>query len=127
MNRVLVALPILAVLVAASWPASRAEGSAPALCDRMTPARLLENPGLASEWAEALRSGDAQAIARVRGMFDEIRGAHGCRGAAALPPPPASAAPRSAAPRLPPGHPPIGPDAGPVGPFRFEAPGVVTI
>jgi hypothetical protein len=120
MNRVLVALPLAAVLVAAAWPASRAQGFPPGVCEQMTTARMLENPGLASEYAQALRSGDAAEIARVHGLLEHIRTAHGCAGEAALP----EAAP---APRLPPGHPPIAPGERPSGAIRPDGPGVVTI
>ncbi|HET8539073.1 MAG TPA: hypothetical protein VFL83_04310 [Anaeromyxobacter sp.] len=120
MNRVLVALPLVAVLVAAIWPASPAQGAAPDVCEQMTAARLLEDPGLASAWADALRSGDADEIERVKALFAHIRSAHGCGGEIALP----EAAP---APRLPPGHPPIAPGERPAGAVRFEEPGVVTI
>ncbi len=121
MNRALVALPLVAVLVAAAWPSTRAAPAvSPDLCEQMTPARLLEYPGLASAYAQALRSGDAAEVARVRAMFEQIRSAHGCGGEVALP----EAAPE---PRLPPGHPPIAPGERPPGSVRFEGPGVVTI
>ncbi|HEX9049524.1 MAG TPA: hypothetical protein VF841_03240 [Anaeromyxobacter sp.] len=121
MNRALVVLPLAAVLVAAALPSSRAQqASAPAVCDQLTPSRLLENPALAEEYASALRSGDASEIARVRAMFDQIRSAHGCSGPAAAP----DAAP---APRLPPGHPPITPGERPPVAVGFEGPGTVTI
>ncbi len=121
MNRALVALPLVAVLVAAAWPTTRAEPAAsPSVCEQMTPARLLENPALADEYAQALRSGDASEVARVRAMFEQIRSAHGCTGDVALP----DAAP---VPRLPPGHPPIAPGERPEGSVRFEERGAVTI
>lgn len=120
MNRALAVLPLAAVLVAAAWPASRAEGTSPGVCDQLTPARLLESPALAGAWAEALRSGDAGEVARVQAMAERIRTAHGCAGDVALPSAPG-------APRLPPGHPPIGPGERPDGPPSFEGPGVVTI
>ena len=121
MYRALVALPLLAVVAAAAWPSARAEPApAPAVCEQMTPGRLLQNPVLADEYAQALRSGDSGEIARVRAMFDQIRSAHGCTGDAALP----DAAPE---PRLPPGHPPISPDQRPEGLVRFEERGIVTI
>ncbi len=121
MNRALVVLPLAAVLVAAALPASRAQqSSSPRVCEQLTPARLLENPAMAEEYAAALKSGDADEIARVRGMFDQIRSAHGCSGTAAMP----DAAP---APRLPPGHPAITPGEHPPVAVGFEGPGVVTI
>lgn len=132
MNRVLVALPLAAVLLAAVWPASEAQGAAAGVCEQMTQARLLENPSLASAYADALRSGDAAEVARVREVFEQIRSAHGCGGEATLPEAP-EAAPAlppghpPIAPRLPPGHPPIAPGERPEGALRFEGPGVVTI
>lgn len=126
MNRALVILPLAAVLVAAAWPASPAQpaarGDAPSLCEQMTQAKLLENPGLASEWNQAIRSGDAAEIARMKDLFAKIRSAHGCDGEVALP---ETQAP--AAPRLPPGHPPIAPGERPPHGMSFEAPAVVTI
>ncbi len=124
MNRALVVLPLAAVLVAAAWPASpsqgAARGGASAVCEQLTAAKLLENPGLASEWAGALRSGDADEIARVKALFGQIRSAHGCGGDLALP----DTAP---APALPPGHPPVAPGERPPQDVTFEGPGVVTI
>ncbi len=122
MNRALVALPIVAVLVAAAWPSTRAQpASSPGgVCEQMTPSRLLENPALADAYAQALRSGDAAEVARVRAEFEQIRSAHGCAGEVTMP----DAAP---APRLPPGHPPIAPGQRPEGAVRFEERGVVTI
>ncbi len=120
MNRALVALPLVAVLVAAVWPSARAEPPASSVCEQMTPARLLQNPALADEYAQALRSGDADEVARVRAMFDQIRSAHGCSGDAAMPD-------EAPAPRLPPGHPPIAPGERPGGSVRFEERGNVTI
>ncbi len=119
MNRALVILPLAAVLVAAAWPASPAQqASSPSICDQLTPSRLLENPALAEEYAKALKSGDQDEIARVRGMFDQIRSAHGCSGPATS----------DAAPRLPPGHPPITPGEHPPVSIGFDdGPAVVTI
>jgi len=118
MKRAALAVPIAALLVAVAWPVAhggRAEGG---VCALMTPARMLENPGLAQEYAEALRSGEASELARVEAILRHIRAVHGCEGEVALP----------AAPTLPPGHPPI--DGGRRTPARapsFEAPGIVTI
>jgi hypothetical protein len=137
MNRVLVALPLAAVLVAAAWPAADAAGAqapqgAPAVCEQMTPARMLENPALASEWSQALRSGDAAQIARMKALFGQIRSAHGCGGEVAIPSAPQSGAELppghpQVSPRLPPGHPPIAPGERPAGAMRFEEQGIVTI
>lgn len=122
MNRALVALPLVAVVVAAAWPSTRAaQPSSPGVCEQMTPARLLEQPGLADAYARALKSGDAAEIARVRAMFEQIRSAHGCGGDGGAVP---DAAP---APRLPPGHPPIAPGERPPSAVRFDDAGVVTI
>ncbi len=128
MNRAFVVLPLAAVLVAAAWPASPAQrASAPGVCEQMTPSRLLENPTLASAYADALRSGDQAEVARVQALFERIRSAHGCGGAVAMPD---SASPEpapDAAPRLPPGHPPISPGQHPPVAAQFDGPGIVTI
>ncbi len=121
MNRVLVALPLVAVLAAAAWPPTRAEpAAAPGVCEQMTATRLLQEPTLASAYAEALRTGDQGELAHVRAMISQIRSAHGCAGDVALP----DSAPT---PRLPPGHPPIAPGERPPTSVRFEDPGTVTI
>jgi hypothetical protein len=102
MKRAVLALPVLAALAAFVVPAAlSASSSEVGVCELMTPARMLEHPGLAHELAQALRSGDAAEVARVRAMLREIRTAHGCEGEIALP-----EAPREE-PALPPGHPPI--------------------
>jgi hypothetical protein len=75
----------------------------------MTPARMLENPALAEEWAAALRSSEPDEIGRVREMIAQIRAAHGCTGELAMP------APGDAPGGLPPGHPPVGERALPRG------------
>jgi hypothetical protein len=121
MNRVLVALPIAAVLAALVWPVSKAEGGdAPGVCEQMTAERMLTNPGLASEYEHAMQSGDADEVARVKALLDQIRAAHGCGGEVALP-----AAPP--APRLPPGHPPIGRGERPAAFVHFDDQAIVTI
>ena len=123
MNRVLVALPIVAVLVAAAWPSTRGAQAAPqGVCAQMTMAKLLESPALADEFAKALRSGDVEEIARVRAMFEQIRSVHGCGDAGQQ-----DAQDAAPAPRLPPGHPPIAPGERPAGSVQFEEPGAVTI
>ena len=71
----LFALPLAIALTAMVWPIAR-HGDA-GVCALMTPARMLENPDLASELARALRSGDADEVARVRGKLQEIRAVHG--------------------------------------------------
>jgi hypothetical protein len=115
----LFALPLSVALVAVVWPIAQRGGDR--VCEHMTPARMLEDPDLASDYAQALRSGDADEVARVRARLEEIRAVHGCDGSVALP----SRAPRGA-PALPPGHPPVGGDAGRRTPL-FEAPGTVSI
>ncbi len=125
MKRAVLALSIAAVLTAIAWPAARGLTVEKGVCELMTPARMLENPKLASEYADALRSGDADEVARVRSLFQEIRAAHGCGGEVVLP-----AAPHGET-ALPPGHPPID---GMPGTYRgtprtpiFEAPSTLTI
>lgn len=120
MKRVLFfALPLALMLAAMVWPIAR--DRAGGVCELMTPARMLENPGIASEYAQALRSGDVAEIARVRSMLEEIRAVHGCEGEVALP----SRAP-DVARDLPPGHPPVGGEAAPRWP-TFDAPGTISI
>jgi hypothetical protein len=114
MKRAPLVLFAAALLVALALPVSQAIGAAsglrePALCRHMTPARMLENPALAEEWAAALRSAEPDEIARVRAMIAQIRAAHGCTGELALP------APADAPGGLPPGHPPVGERALPRG------------
>lgn len=110
----LLALPLAAAVAVMTWPIAQ-RGDAD-LCEIMTPARMLEDPELASEYAQALRSGDAGEVARVRSRIREIRALHGCEGEVALP----SRAPEA----LPPGHPPVGGDARP---SWFEEPGPLVI
>jgi hypothetical protein len=126
---------VLALGIAFAWPISQAVGAAataaePPVCRDMTTARMLENPALAEEWAQALRSAEPTEIARMRALFAEIRAAHGCGSA------PASHSPRHEGAVLPPGHPPVGDGALPPGhpPIPsspraplFEAPAVLTI
>jgi hypothetical protein len=138
MKRAPLVLFVAALLLAVAWPVSQAIGAAsglrePGICRHMTPARMLENPALAEEWAAAIRSAAPGELARVRAMIAEIRAAHGCTGEMAMP------APAGEPGGLPPGHPPVGERALPEGhpPIRsapstprtplFEAPAVVTI
>lgn len=115
MKRAPVVLFLAAILVALAWPVSEAIGAAAgrerAVCREMTPARMLENPAVAQEWADALRSAQPGEVARVRAMIDEILAAHGCArgpdesqqaGSSG------SEAPAREPGRLPPGHPPVG-------------------
>ncbi|HEX9399195.1 MAG TPA: hypothetical protein VF912_03705 [Anaeromyxobacter sp.] len=134
MKRVSLALFTLGLLLVTAWPVSQAIGAgavAPesALCQHMTPAKMLEHPALAHEWAQALRSSQPDEIARIEALLAEIRAAHGCKGEIAMPAPAPteSALPPGHPPvreerQLPPGHPPI-----PSGVPLFEAPAVYTI
>jgi hypothetical protein len=96
----------------------------------MTPARMLQNPELAHEWAEALRSSRPTEIERVKALLERIRAVHGCDGELAMPDgsfglPPGHPPVPGADPRLPPGHPPIPSAPGLL--QGFAEPGVVTI
>lgn len=126
MKRAALVLPIALVLVAVAWPLARAVDGETGVCALMTPAKMLEHPALAHEYAMALRSGEPAEVERVAAILRDIRSAHGCEGEVALP-----VLPPVAAPRLPPGHPPVGRRAigdpwVPSAPL-FEAPGTVTI
>ena len=124
MKHVVLALPVVAVLTAVALPGAPGHSAEPGVCDQMTPSRMLENPGFAHAYAQALRSGDAGEVQRVVAMLREIRAAHGCDGEIALPTVPS--APQSA-PALPPGHPPIDVPHAPSSAPIIEAPGTVTI
>ena len=80
MKHVVLALPVVAVLTAVALPGAPGHSAEPGVCDQMTPSRMLENPGLAHAYAQALRSGDAGEVQRVVAMLREIRAAHGCDG-----------------------------------------------
>jgi hypothetical protein len=121
MKRAVLVLPFLALALAITWPATRDRSASAGLCDVMTPARMLEDPGLAHDFAQALRSGDETEVARVRTLFERIRAAHGCEGEVALP----THAP-DAASDLPPGHPPVDGRRIPR-PHLFEAPATLAI
>ena len=95
----------------------------------MTPSKMLENPALAHEWAQALRSSQPDELARMKAMIGEIRAAHGCRGEVAMPAPGAA---RLGAAARPSAHPsgaaaPVRAPAIPSGVPLFEAPAVFTI
>ena len=128
MKRAVLAVFVLSVLAGVVWPVVRSAEAEPAdegLCGALSATRLLEQPALADLYAEALRSGDASEVGRFTRMLREIRSAHGCEGDLSLPDAP------HAAPRLPPGHPPVGhpsPREGGREPAaRFEPPSTVTI
>ncbi len=125
MKRAALVLSIAVVMTAVAWPAARGVPAEAGVCDLMTPARMLENPRLAAEYAAALRSGEAGEVARVEALLAEIRAAHGCSGDVALPASP------HVEPRLPHGHPSIDEVPGmlrgtPRTPI-FEAPATLTI
>jgi hypothetical protein len=101
MNRVVLIFFAAAALFALGWAAGRGGKSEAGVCALMTAEKLLENPGIAREYDEAVRSGDGDELGRVARMLRDIRAAHGCGGEVVLP-----AAPR-AEPALPPGHPPV--------------------
>lgn len=124
-------LPVAALLVLAGpmWRGAGAAGKG--LCADMTPARMLENPELAHEWAEALRSSRPTEIERIKALLEHIRAVHGCDGQLAMPEGPSGLPPGhppmpDADPRLlPPGHPPIPSAPGLL--HRFGEPDIVTI
>jgi hypothetical protein len=117
------------------------------VCENMTSAKLLADPDVLASYRRALEAGEAGAIGHLDALVDHLRGAYGCDGAAEGAP-----GPVPAAPRLPPGHPPIPGHGSSAVPFpghppirggapfpghppvggrpaapMFEAPGVVTI
>ena len=123
MKHVVLALPVAAVLAAAALPGSPGHRAEPGVCDLMTPSKMLENPNLAHEYAQALRSGDAGEVHRIETLLGQIRAAHGCEGEVALPATP----PAQSTPALPPGHPPVDGPRTPASAPIIEAPGTVTI
>lgn len=122
MRRAIVPFILAATLGTVAWPAARS-GDAEDVCARVTDERLLEEPAIAQQWAAALRSGDADAIAWMEHALREIRAAHGCGGDAA-----SSGLPDRS--DLPAGHPPVGRPLDGRGMLRaplFGAPEAVTI
>ncbi len=130
MTRAPLALLVVALVTIMAWPVSQAIGEVsgvrePAVCRHITAARMLEEPALAEQWAEAVRSAEPEAIARVQALIADLRAVHGCAREPTMP-----------APRLPPGHPPI-PAPGVLPPGHppipssqvplFEPPAVLTI
>lgn len=71
------------------------------VCHNMTSAKLLEDPALARALRHAFETGDPEPLHDLDALVGQMRARYGCDGALA--------APRPAQPRLPPGHPPIGP------------------
>jgi hypothetical protein len=77
------------------------------VCRNMTSAKLLEDPVVAGELRRALEAGDATALGALDALVEGMRSEYGCAGAA-------HGRADRVPPRLPPGHPPIGPgDASP--------------
>ncbi len=129
MKRAALALSTVILVIAMAWPVSQTIGAVagsrePPFCRLMTPARMLEDPVLAEEWAQALRSAEPQAIAHVRALIAEIRAAHGCTDELTAPAPVLPPGHARDPDALPPGHPPI--PSSPRTPL-FEAPAVLTI
>jgi hypothetical protein len=106
MNRVVLTVFVGVALFALGWGAARGGRAEAGVCSLLTPEKLLEHPGLAEEYAAALRSGDADELGRVEHAMREIRSVHGCKGEFAMPAAPAGT-PGAGTPALPPGHPPI--------------------
>jgi hypothetical protein len=125
MKRVVLSVSIAAALAALVWSTARGRGGGEGLCALLTPAKLLENPALAEEYAGALRSGDAGEVVRVEHMLRDIRSVHGCAGEVTLPAHPYGHS------EPPPGHPPVRAppldDRGLRGEPIFAAPPPVTI
>lgn len=72
------------------------------VCRNMTSSKLLEDPVVAGELRRALEAGDVTALGALDSLVAGMRAEYGCAGA------PRGRAGRGP-PRLPPGHPPIGP------------------
>jgi hypothetical protein len=104
MNRLVLFLVAGIALFGLGYAAARGTSAETGVCALLTPEKLLEHPGIAHEYAEALSSGDDEDVGRVEHMLREIRSAHGCRSDFAMPAAPAGERERRA---LPPGHPPI--------------------
>lgn len=93
-------------------------------CAGFTAARMLEDPELARQYFGALHGGDRTAREQLEAMVGELRAVHGCGAESASSG--TTGQPPSAAPRLPPGHPPIeGSPAAPV--FEAEPGSTLTI
>jgi hypothetical protein len=100
----LVTLGAVALLLGAAARESRP--AEPAFCGEFTPARLLQDPEIAGQVYGAITRGDHAAAERFQALVGEMRAVHGCGELHG----PAAALPEDVhrAPRLPPGHPPIG-------------------
>lgn len=106
---------LLGVLIGS---ARRSLGPGPDLCAGFTVGRMLEDPELARLYFGALHDGDAGARAQLDAMVGQLRAAHGCSSESASQD---TFAHPPAAPRLPPGHPPI--DGAPRAPIFETEPG----
>lgn len=98
----------------------RACVSASYVCENMTSAKLLQDPALAGELGEALRSGRSYARDHLDALVGHMREVYGCDGVGE-PLSPGSMGPSL---RLPPGHPPI--PSTPMSP-TFDGPETTTI
>ncbi len=131
MSRLVVTVFVGVALFALGWGAARGGRAEAGVCAMLTPEKLLENPGIADEYADAVRSGDAEQIGRLEHALREIRNVHGCRAEFQMPAAPSGKRGPSEKPALPPGHPPIHhPSIDDRGLERlplFGAPGAVTI
>jgi hypothetical protein len=76
------------------------------VCHNMTSSKLLEDPQLAKEFRAALEAGDPEPLASLDDLVGRMRASYGCGDPQEAPR--ASPFQGPAAPRLPPGHPPIG-------------------
>jgi hypothetical protein len=85
------------------------------VCEHMTTASLLADPGLLAEHRRALSTGQREALVYLEALVGHLREAYGCEG-------PRPGARPGADPRLPPGHPPI-PSGAPI----FQPPATLEI
>jgi predicted nucleic acid-binding Zn ribbon protein len=74
------------------------------VCHNMTSSKLLEDPQLAAEYRAGLAAGDPAPLSGLDELVARMRSAYGCGDA---PAPPQADPFQGAAPRLPPGHPPV--------------------
>jgi hypothetical protein len=112
MKRLAISVASLALLVAVMSPVSHgvlASSTEPPICNEMTPSRILQNPALAHEYAEALGSGRDADVRKLDALIAQLRAVHGCGAGAGS----KDGAPAGETPR---GHPPIGGPGGGVAP-----------
>lgn len=107
MNRLVLTVFVGVALFALGWAAARGGRAEAGVCAMLTPDKLLANPGIAEEYAEAVRSGDADQIGRLEHAFREIRTVHGCHADFRMPAAPSGKPGADEKPALPPGHPPV--------------------